>query len=356
MGWYLFLAVSPILMAPIVSDIYKTPIDKSDKTKKTYLVACGIILFLMIALRDKGLGSGDSLAYYNNWIKLSGMSFSNLQDFMKLSDMESGYLFTVWCLSRFFPSAQYLFVLTGLLFTTSICITVYRNSEDVMLSMVMCICLGLYTFMIQGLRQGIAMSICLFAIEACKKRNLFRFLILILLAFVFHRTCLVFLPVYFLYGLKFDGKTKIVMPIVAAVLLVISPLIVKYGNAFLDREYLDTVESGAVIAMLTYAIIVAVAFIFLNEKNTDNNNTFFIFITVLGMSFYAMRYIGAQAMERTSFYFLFGQAIVLPTVIGKFDSTLRVIINFLVCVLSIALFIYRLNTSYGLEYMFFWEG
>lgn len=356
MGWYLFLAASPILLAPIVSGIYKTPIDKSDKTKKTYLIACGIILFLMIALRDKGLGSGDSTAYYNNWVKLSGISFSALQDFMKLSDMESGYLFSVWCLSRIFPSAQYVFVLTGLLFSVSICRTIYRNSEDSMLSMEICICLGLYTFMIQGLRQAIAISICLFAIECCKNRKLLRFLALILLAYLFHRSSLVFLPVYFLYGFKFNVKTKIGMVMFAGVLLIFSPVLVMYGNQLMDREYFDTVDSGAVVAMLIYIIILFTAFVFLNEKNTDRDKTFFIFMTVLGVSFYIMRYIGAQAMERISYYFLIGQAIVLPTVVGKFDSTSRAIINYVVCFLSIALFIYRLNSSYGLEYMFFWEG
>lgn len=355
MGWYLFLAASPILLAPIVSGIYKTPIDKSDKTKKTYLIACGIILFLMIALRHKGLGSGDSTAYYDNWVKLSGISFSALQDFMKLSNMESGYLFSVWCLSRIFPSAQYVFVLTGLLFSVSICRIIYRYSEDSMLSVEMCICLGLYMFMIQGLRQAIAMSICFLAVDFCKNRKLFRFLALILLAYMFHRSSIVFLPMYFLYGFKFDFKTKIGIVVFAGVILLLSPVIVMYGNQLMDREYFNAVDSGALVAMLIYIIIVSTAFIFLNEKNTDEDKTFFIFMTVLGMSFYTMRYIGTQAMERISFYFLIGQAIVLPTVVGKFDSTSRAIINYVVCVLSIALFIYRLNSSYGLEYMFFWE-
>ena len=356
MGWYLFLAASPILLAPIVSGIYKTPIDKSDKTKKTYLIACGIILFLMIALRDKGLGSSDSTAYYNNWVKLSGMPFDSLLYSMGTSNMESGYLFSVWCLSRIFPSAQYVFVLTGLLFSVSICRTIYRNSEDSMLSMEICICLGLYTFMIQGLRQAIAMSICFFAIECCKNRKLLRFLALILLAYMFHRSSLVFLPMYFLYGFKFNVKTKIGMVMFAGVLLLLSPVLVMYGNQLMDREYFNTVDSGAVVAMFTHIIIVATAFIFLNEKNTDEDKTFFIFMTVIGMAFYTMRYIEAQAMERISFYFLIGQAIVLPTVVGKFDSTSRAIINYVVCFLSIALFIYRLDSSYGLEYMFFWEG
>ena len=343
-------------MAPIVSVGYKCSIDDNRRAKRTYLVLCGIILFLMIALRHYSLGSVDSSNYYNNWIKLSNMSYSSLQEFMDISDMESGYLFTVWCLSRVFPSAQYLFVLTGLLFSFAICRTVYLNSENVMVSMIMCICLGLYTFMIQGLRQAIAMSICMLAIEACKKRKLFKFLLLILLAFVFHRTCLVFLPVYFLYGLKFDFKVKFGMVATAGVLLALSPVIVTYGNAFLDRDYGTAVESGAVVAMLIHIIVLATAFIFLNEKNTDKNNTLFISIAVLGLAFYAMRYLGAQSLERISFYFLIGQAIVLPAVIGKFEPRSRKIINMAVCILSIALFVYRLNATYGIEYMFFWEG
>jgi len=356
MFWYLFLAASPILLVPIVSGCYRSSIDDNRKAKRTYLVLCGIILFLMIALRHYSLGSADSTNYYNNWIRLSTMPYQYLQDFMKISDMEPGYLFVVWCLSRVFPSAQYLFVLTGLLFSVAICRTVYLNSENVMVSMIMCICLGMYTFMLQGLRQAIAMSICMLAIEACKRRKLFKFLILILLAFLFHRTCIIFLPVYFLYGLKFDFKVKLGMVATAGVLLALSPVIVTYGNAFLDRDYVATVESGAVVAMLIHIIVLVTAFIFLNEKNTNKNDTLFISIAVLGMAFYSMRYIGSQALERISFYFLIGQAIVLPAVIGKFEPRSRKIINMAVCILSIALFVYRLDASYGMEYMFFWEG
>ena len=355
MGWYLFLVASPIIMVPIVSSWYRSSINDNRRAKKTYLILCGLILFFMIALRHYSLGSVDSSNYYHNWIKLREMTYSSLQEFMDVSDMESGYLFTVWCLSRVFPSAQYVFVLTGLLFSVAICRTIYLNSEDVMLSMVMCICLGLYTFMIQGLRQAIAISICMLAIEACKKRKLLRFLVLILLAVAFHRTSFVFLPVYFLYGFNFTWKAKLGMVSVAAVLLAISPFIVTYGNEFLDRDYFTTVESGAVVAMLIYIIIVAVAFIFLNEKNSDKNTTFFVMITVLGMTFYLMRYIGAQALERISFYFLIGQAITLPAVIGKFEPRSKNIINMAVCVLSIALFVYRLYMSYGMQYIFFWQ-
>ncbi len=343
-------------MVPLVTQGYKKPIDGDNRAKKTYLILCGTILFLMIALRHYSLGSVDSSNYYNNWILLSKMPFTSLLNTMSTSDMESGYLFTVWCLSRVFPSAQFVFVLTGLLFSFAICRTIYQNSENVMISMIMCICLGLYTFMIQGLRQGIAMSICMLSLELCKKRRFIPFLLLVLLATLFHRSAIVFFLLYFVYGFRFNVSTKIAMGITVATLFVISPLIVRYGNDFLDREYFSTVESGAVVAVLIHIIIVAVAFVFLNDRNTDKKDVFFIWMIVLGMTFYLMRYIGTQALERISFYFLIGQAIVLPTVVSKFEYRSRKIIYLAVCLLSVCLFIYRLNASYGLDYMFFWEG
>ena len=355
MFWYLFLVASPILLMPIVSGYYKVRVDDDPKAKKTFLFWCGLILFLIIALRHKDLGSVDSANYYDNWIRMREMSVAYLPNFLEESDMESGYLLSVWLLSRVFPNPQFVFVFSGLVFSFAVCRVIYLNSEDSMLSMVMYICLGLYTFMIQGLRQSIAISICLLAIESCKKRKLIRFLLLIFIAFLFHRTCVIFLLVYPFYGLKFDLKSKAIMLASAVVLILLSPTFIRYGNDFLDKEYTTVATSGALIATAVYFIIIAVAFFFLNEKNTDQNTVFFAFITVVGAALYAARYIGAQVMDRISFYFLIGQSILLPAVIAKFDEKSRQMIKTAVCILCTLLFIYRLNTSYGTEYIFFWQ-
>lgn len=352
---YLFLVASPILISPFVRGYYKTRIDDDPRAKRTFLFWCGLILFLVIALRHRDLGSVDSTNYYNNWIKMSVMPKSYLPAFLELSDFESGYLITVWILSRVFPDPQMLFVLTGILFSTAVCRTVYKNSEDPVLSMVMYISLGLYTFMVQGLRQAIAMSICFFAIEFCKKRKIIPFALLMALAFAFHRTSLIFSIVYFLYGLKFDRKTKLIIPALALVLFMLSPLLVRYGNEFLDRDYELVETSGAIIATAIYVIIIAVAYMFLSEKNCDENTTFFIFLTVIGLAFYMTRHFGMQMMDRISFYFMIGQVMVLPAVIKRFERNSRHLINTAVCILCILLFMYRLNTSFGIEYMFFWE-
>ena len=63
---YLALVMSPLIFLPLVNAYYKTSINEDKKAKKTYLFLCGMTLFLMIALRDKSVGSTDSLNYYNN--------------------------------------------------------------------------------------------------------------------------------------------------------------------------------------------------------------------------------------------------------------------------------------------------
>ena len=76
---------------------------------------------------------------------------------------------------------------------------------------------------------------------------------------------------------------------------------------------------------------------------------------MIGCCFYLMRYLGALAVERVSFYFMFGQLVLLPQAIKCFDGNSKIIINTVVIVLSIALFIYRLSGSDLVPYMFFWQ-
>lgn len=362
---YLVLAGAPLIFSRFVRACCKNPLNSSGKAKKTYLFLCGVTLFLIIALRDPTVGSTDSLNYYNNWKTLSTLDFSSARVFIENHKMEPGYLYSVWVLSRVFVHPQWVFVLSGLLFSISVCRFIYINSDDVVLSIVMYICLGLYTFMVQGLRQSVTICICLFAIELAKKRKLTKFAILMLIAWFFHHSSIVFVLTYFLFWKEFSTKEKLQMLIGATAMLLTTPLFVRYGNQLIDREYGQTVDSGGFVFLATYLIIIFVAFVFMPMKKrhagTDSlqkevcSDSFFLALTMIGCCFYFMRYIGALALERISFYFMFGQLITLPSVIKNFDEKSRILINALVIALSISLLSYRLNGSDLVPYQFFWQ-
>lgn len=355
MFWYLFFATVPVWMSLAVSFSHKKSIKLNDKAKQKFLLLCGIFMFAIIAFRHKEVGSNDSQNYFNNWELLSGFTFDGLKSFMRESSFEKGYLLFVWFFSHIFPEGQFVFIISALIFTIAVCRFIYINSEDPELSFVMFICLGLYSFMVQGLRQAIAMSICLFAIEFCKKRKIVPFILLVLLATSFHTSAIVFLIVYFIYGFTLNVRTTSVAVALAGFLLAFSGQIASIGNMLFEREYEEDVETGGFVAVAIYVIILLVAIIFSGKRRKEKDYSFFVFMTFLGAVFYTMRYTGVLAAERISFYFMFGQIIALPNVISRFDKHVSFIIKCAVIVLCIALFAYRLSGDGLVVYRFFWQ-
>ena len=355
MFWYLFFATVPVMVSLVVSFSYKKSVKVNDKAKKTFLVLCGLFMFGIIALRHKEVGSTDSQNYFNNWELLSGFSFQNLKAFIPESKFESGYLVFVWIFSHIFPEGQFVFVLSAILFTIAVCRYIYINSEDPELSFVMFICLGLYSFMAQGLRQSMAMSMCLFALEFCKKRKPIPFILLVLLATTFHTSAIVFLVVYLLYGFTINIKTSVIASGVASVLFLFSSQVAAIGNLISQREYEGEVESGGFVAVAIYFIILITAVVFSGKRRKEKDYSFFVFLTFIGAIFYLMRYTEVRIAERISFYFMFGQIIVLPNVISRFDKHTSFIVKYTVIALSFALFTYRLIGDGLVSYRFFWQ-
>ncbi len=355
MFWYLFFATIPVIVSLAVSCRYKKSIKYDDKAKRTFLLWCGIAMFLIIALRHRDVGSNDSNQYYFNWEAMSNRSWNDLKAFLPETNFETGYCVFVWIFSHIIPDGQYLFVISALIFTISVCRFIYINSKDPEMSFVMYICLGLYTFMAQGLRQSIAMSMCLFAIELAKKRKFIPFVLLVLLASTFHTSAIVFLVVYFIYGVTLNVRTLVMGAGVTVILLALSSRLAAIGNLIFQREYEGEVESGGFVAVAIYAIILILSIALSGKRRKDQDYSFFVFMTWFGLVFYLMRYTEVQIAERISWYFMFGQMIALPNAISRFDKHVSFIIKCAVIVLCFALFAYRLSGDGLVAYRFFWQ-
>lgn len=81
--------------------------------------------------------------------------------------------------------------------------TIYR------LSVLFYFVTGVYFDAYNGLRQYIAVSICFYAMKYILNKDAKRYFLAVLIAFLFHKSALFFVPVYFLQYLKFDFKKAI---------------------------------------------------------------------------------------------------------------------------------------------------
>lgn len=348
---YIFLATSPFLLGFLLLGKFQKP----ETEKKLFVILFGFILFFMIAFRSRFLGSTDSFIYYQNWIDYSRMDLDAVREYIEESRMESGFIYTVWFLGQFIKNAQFIFIFSGALFSVAVCRFIYKNSEDIMLSCVMFVTLGLYVFMVQGLRQGIAMSILLFSVEFVKKRKLIPFLLVVLLASQFHQTAIVFVIVYFLYNLELKPITLLVFSSIGALMIAFSNVLISLGNEYFERDYYGDVDEGGFIATAIYVIILVATLLFARKNKENKSFAMFVYMTIMGLVFYIMRYFDAMIVERISFYFMFGQLALLPSIINCLDAKERQVVKLAVYILCILLFIYRTNGSNLEPFKFFWQ-
>lgn len=356
---YVLLASFPLLLSVIFPGV-----KENDKKKRKYLFLCGTVLVLFMGLRTKYLGSTDTYNYYN--MMQRAILHTSWDSYYNDDGVEKGFQFFVYILSRIFDSPQMLLFVTSLIFVVAALYCIYKNSENVVLSTVMYITLGLMQFEMQGMRQALAMAICMFAFEFVKKKKLIPFALLVILAVQMHRTALVFAIVYFLTLLSYNWWSMLLIAVGSGVVFYFADTIMEFANDIFETEYAYTIDSGGFVATAIYILIVVFAMLFnkglKNEKRLKNNKnekidktqTYIMYITIIGMLSYIMRYVGVGIAERISYYFMFGQILLLPNTVEKLEAEYRVVINAAIYILCIGLFMYRLNGTEFIPYNFFW--
>ena len=349
MSEYLMVSITPLFLSLFYFSRYKM----TERKKKQFLILCGTILVLFIGFRSRFVGSTDSLNYYN--IFSQAIDSTSLKDFYNPNGVEIGFQLLLWIFSRITNNPQWIFLISALIYITCLSVFIYKNSDDVILSFTIYITLGLMIFMIQGMRQSIAMSICLLSFEFVKIKKLKQFLLLIFLATMFHQTAIVFIVVYFLSLLKIKVTHISIFLFFSFLSLFFVDIIISYANVIFNRSYTVTVDSGGFVAASIYLLLVIFDILFNKDlKKLQHESTIF-YILLLGFLSYIMRYLGSLAAERISFYFMFSQLIVLPNTISKLPSEEKRIIRMIIYALAIGLFAYRLSNSDLIPYRFFWE-
>ncbi len=326
---------------------------KQEQQNKMFLVMSSIPIILVTALRHYTIGGNDPRVYYYHY---QNSINSTLDQMMLQSRMEYGYHIFVKILSSIFENPQWLFFWTGVIFTVSVAYFIYKNSKDAFLSLLLYFTLGLFTFSLSGLRQTLAMAICLISIEMIKKRKFIPFLLIVVFAAQFHITALIFIPFYFVANIKITTLNMFIASIVIAGLVYFMDDLVSFANFSIGMDYNVAVSSGGFITVIIYLLVFALVLFQHKELLKDKTNSIMVIMAAIGLLSYVMRYFATRATERVSSYFFYAVLILLPNAVHCIkDKKERQAVYILVMILAIALFIYRTmgNTIY--PYRFFWD-
>lgn len=347
---YIFMAIMPVIVS-----LFFHNMDENKKQKKIYCVICGIILISILGVRNRYIGSTDTLNYYN--MMKRAIDSTSWSAFYKADYVEKGFQFFVWTISRVFKDPQWIIAISTFIYVTCFLIFIYRHSKNVCMSYVMYVCLGLMTFNMQGMRQSIAIGICLLAYDFAVSKKIVPFVIIVGLACCIHQTAIIFLIVYILSYIKLKPSHIMMVIIGIVITILLSDKLISSANEFFDKNYNDAIDSGGFVATAIYVLIIVFSIYVAKRPIRDNVDSMMFMMLIVGFVCYIERYIGALAAERISFYFAAAQTILLPNMIceGRIVKKDIWLINVAVYCLCIALFVYRLSGSDLIPFEFFWE-
>ena len=353
---YIAFILSPLVVEFAFLLACKKSLNNDPKLRKRFLIIMGIVIFIMLGFKSVKVGSGDAIAYFNNWNEMRQVPFNRLMYVLSKIDLEPGYLIAVWCLSHIFAWQQVLFIVYGAFVAFAVCRFLYLNVRDLCLGVVMFSTLGLFNFMVQGLRQGIAICFCLLALEMSKKRKIIPFFLLVLVAMLFHATAVVFVIVYFIPFLKMNIPSFIIFGICVAVLFLAIDRVFAVGNTLINDSYAigETQNSqGGFITLAVYILIIAAAVLFA-DKREEHLNLFF-FMTVCGAITFSMRYGFTSIIQRIAYYFMIAQSALLSSAIKLFKDRQRYVIRTGIIVLCLGIAFYKMSYLKIIPYIFFWQ-
>lgn len=337
---------------------------KMDREKKNQLILkLGILLMWgMCALKKETVGI-DIAGYkriYEQSTYWPWFSFSNVY-------FEEGYTLLMQLFSKNGISFQVFNAFVYALIYFPWYIFLKRYSQMPTLSLLIYVCYQFWVFNMSGLRQGIAMSMCLLSFIILEKKSLLRtllFIFIVLIASTIHRSAIVFLIGLGVYSAKINLKTLFIFALCYTMCMVFRVRIVSFVNSIAGiYQVSEHMELGGSFVMLCgftiFIIYTNWGYTNINEyidetarMNTDASTYMMLCSIALNLVLN-----GSNLLRGASYASMF-LTISLPASIVKYERNSRFILCSMIGAFMLVLFYHDVlfaNQLNIIPYKFFWQ-
>ena len=356
MRYYLIAAICPLIgWLFYESWIKPKKISQEEKMRASkWIVVLSILpMFLLYVLRHKTIGA-DTPGYVTMFeTTIRSYSFKELFN-SSLMRTEIGFRVYVKLISLFTANYTVFFLINAVVIFGTLLRFSFKYTGNPFVFFTLFMALGTYRFIETGLRQGLAMIICLWALDFIKDKKLVKFAITVLLAYFFHKSAIIFA---LLYLLRFIKKYKGAILAYLVILLVFAigfTTFQSWFNELLDYSYtIEETGNGGVFLILTLLICVYSSIVLSYDKIEDIGSGDYVMMHMSFMTvvFWVLRLISRTA-ERISYYFIFGLYAQFALSTSRKDTKATMGIKMAIVAISVALFLYRMV---GYHYLFAWS-
>lgn len=316
--------------------------------KKIFMVAILLICILIGGFRIIGTDWEQYYTYFMDRNTLNEFSDTHYGLYYEIGFIYLNYI--IKCITN-----EYYGML--LFLTAAICFFKYKMITKVSKGNLALIILALNFSYYLGdffpVRQNLAIAITIYSIIFIVKKDLFKFIIAVTIASLFHRSAMIFFPAYWIYYNNISNK-KVILVVIISFFIGYSELVSKIINMFagidlilIDKlvAYTDSSEvaigayvSGTVKTILSFSKKIVLFFIFLLVKNKirkivkyyDGFFNLFVVSIIISLIF---NFSAPEVGSRASVYYNFVEIFLVASILNLCKKLRYKILIWLVIVL-----------------------
>lgn len=335
----------------------KLTMSSKKKYNKPFAVIAVFFLFLLGALRSKDFLS-DTNGYVTAYLNMPFESLTELwQNTIQNKDSDPFFYLFSKIISMLDINYQgYLAIIVGI-FCFAVAVLIYRYSDEAYLSITALVSLGYFTFSLTGLRQAVAIAFALLSYKYLRERKLIPFIILVLLASLFHSSALIFLIAYPLANIRIGWKQMGGFSVSIIIAYLFSNffrfLVGTFGWTDKISEYAKATDVNNTSALIIQLLVLLFCLYYKKGvlKADEANRTLYNML-FLGLYFQAFAVIIAE-MFRVSMYFSIFSIVLVPKAISsEKDRSTKIIVYIAVLFAFFAYFIQSQGMS---GFRFYWQ-
>ncbi len=339
-------------------------------SSKTFLKLSFFLMALILGLRGANVGE-DTAHYISVFERIDEISWRTI--FTSGTDviyetiwsvdrsMEVGYIILNKVIRLFTSNAQWLLFIIACTTCFLFAKFIYDNCFGVFIPTYIFLCESLYMQSFNLMRQMLAIAIGIQAytvIKKAKKHSYIRAIIIILIAFLFHKSAIVFLVLIPLWMCKNNRKTMkytilgcVLAPFGISIINKLIQISIPRYVGYFSNNYWESNIGGVIILWILEIIIVA--YIFYKYRNKDGKEAF-IATTCVAL-YIAFEIVGLRiiAFTRVALFFRAFLIILLPYFIRYLSPRFRLIYKIVLLVMLSVLFMRYANVP-ARSYEFFW--
>lgn len=322
----------------------------SERKKRNILIISLMPVFCLLAFKSENVGA-DTM----NYIRMFNTS-GELLAVDNESRIELGYQYMVILLNRISDSNQSLFIASALFICISLFSFLKRTATNPPLALFFFLTMGFLQFSLTGIRQAISIAITLYAMTFIQQKKVLKFLAIILLAALFHKSALFSLPLYWVMNLDVNKRNMIYVTIsMFTVYFLAEPLLLMTAD-MLNYDYgVESTDNGFIFMFIVLLITILC---YLQRKKLQEykiSNKFLINANYLSLMLWVIRLISRTA-ERVALFFMPYTYVSLEEYLVSRPAGNRKTNIMIALILATFLFVHRMSPNeYLNNYTFFWQ-